>query len=220
MSHGARAKQGATASAGSTSRSLIAHLRNSDPDAWQRLVRLYTPLVCYWCRKLDVPAQDIADVTQEVFRAVAASISRFHRDRPGDTFRGWLRTITRSKVIDYIRARGEEPVAAGGTTALFRLSQQADNFANDEEDETPLRNALFHEALQLIRSEFREPTWKAFWLVAVDGKSPQEAGGELGLSAGAVRVAKCRVLQRLRTVLLESSDFGPDQDKSRGMGNT
>jgi RNA polymerase sigma-70 factor (ECF subfamily) len=169
-------------------------------------VRLYTPLVCYWCRKLDVPAQDIADVTQEVFRAVAASIHRFHRDRPGDTFRGWLRTITRSKVIDYIRARREEPVAAGGTTALFRLSQQADNLDDDDEGEIPLRNALFHDALQLIRSEFREPTWQAFWMVTVDGKSPQDAAAELGLSPGAVRVAKCRVLQRLRAVLLENTD--------------
>src|SRR5688500_5480779 len=84
----------------STSRSLLARLHTNDPLAWDRLIALYAPLVWSWCGKMGLARQDMADVFQEVFKAVAAHIESFHKDRPGDTFRGWLRTITRNKVHD------------------------------------------------------------------------------------------------------------------------
>src|SRR5260370_707050 len=38
----------------------------------------------------------------------------------------------------------------------------------------------------------------SFWQAAVDGRAPIDVGGDLSLSQGAVRVAKSRVLRRLR----------------------
>jgi RNA polymerase sigma-70 factor (ECF subfamily) len=63
---------------------------------------------------------------------------------------------------------------------------------------------LFSRALELIRAEFQERTWRAFWRVVVEGQSPQVIAQELNMSPGAVRVAKSRVLHRLR---LELGDF-------------
>ena len=101
----------------STSRSLLARVNTNDAAAWERLVTLYTPLVWHWCRKMDLPKQEMADIFQEVFQSVAAHIRDFHRDQPGDTFRGWLRTITRNKVHDHYRAQHHEPQAVGGSEA-------------------------------------------------------------------------------------------------------
>jgi RNA polymerase sigma-70 factor (ECF subfamily) len=53
----------------------------------------------------------------------------------------------------------------------------------------------------LIQTDFEERTWQAFWRVVVAGQSPQEVAAELAMTAGAVRVAKCRVLHRLRQEL-------------------
>jgi DNA-directed RNA polymerase specialized sigma24 family protein len=53
----------------------------------------------------------------------------------------------------------------------------------------------------LIRNEFEERTWQALWRTTVDGRSPAEVAGELNMTAGAVRVAKSRVLRRLRQEL-------------------
>jgi RNA polymerase sigma-70 factor (ECF subfamily) len=50
----------------------------------------------------------------------------------------------------------------------------------------------------LIRSEFEERTWRAFWGVAVDDRPAAEVAAELGMSPGAVYIAKSRVLRRLR----------------------
>lgn len=187
----------------STSRSLIERLHANDSVAWDRLVRLYSPLLWHWCRKLHLPPQEIGDVFQEVFQAVAAHLETFHRDRPGDTFRGWLRTITTNKVRDHFRRRQREPQAAGGTEAKAWWSQLADQPDHlPELTELPsAEQALYRRALDLIRSDFEEGTWRAFWGVSVDGRLPQEVAVELNMSPGAVRVAKCRVLQRLRQEL-------------------
>ncbi len=192
----------------STSRSLLARVHNNEEAAWDRLVALYTPLVWHWCRKLDLPRQEAADVFQEVFRAVAAHIRDFHRNRPGDTFRGWLRTITRNKVLDHFRAQNREPRAAGGSEARVWWSRFPESKEMDRAQEGEERyDVLFHSALTLIKSEFQERTWLAFWRVVVEGRTPQAAALELNMSPGAVRVAKCRVLHRLR---LELGDLRPE----------
>ena len=196
----------ASRSVTSTSRSLLVRLRENDSDAWDRLVELYTPLVYFWCRRTNLPQQDIADVVQEVFKAVAANIDRFRKERPEDTFRGWLRTITRSKVSDHGRRQQHQPKAAGGTEAMQRISDTPDPVIDDDVEEEQVCNSVFMQALDQIRVHFQDQTWQAFWKVVVDGKSPKEAGEDLSMTAGAVRVAKSRVLQRLRQEMGELLD--------------
>src|SRR5207245_5477598 len=115
-------------------RSLLARVHANDAAAWDRLVTLYAPLVWHWCRKMQLPAQEAADVFQEVFQAVASHINDFHRDQPGDTFRGWLRTITKNKVHDHFRHHEREPQAAGGTAAKAWWSRFPDVFAAVDEE--------------------------------------------------------------------------------------
>jgi RNA polymerase sigma-70 factor (ECF subfamily) len=173
---------------GSTSRSWLARLRHHEADAWDRLMRLYAPLVLHWCRRSGLRDQDGADVVQEVFRAVAAHVATFAHDRPGGTFRGWLRTITRHRLTDLHRRRQRQADAAGGTDA-------------DDPEEVQAERDLVCRALEAIRGDFTQRTWSAFWRTAVDGQDPAAVAADLGLSAGALRVARCRVLRRLREEL-------------------
>jgi RNA polymerase sigma-70 factor (ECF subfamily) len=193
---------------GSTSRSLLAGARHGTPAAWERLVRLYAPLVASWCRRWEVAEQDIGDVLQEVFTAVASHLDRFRKERPADTFRGWLRTIARSKVADYFRRGAIEPSGGGGTEATRRMEQIPDMRADselpdttDDAAETALVENLLHRALESIRGEFHERTWQAFWQTVVDGRLAADVAAGLDMSPGAVRVAKSRVLLRLRREL-------------------
>jgi RNA polymerase sigma-70 factor (ECF subfamily) len=122
----------------------------------------------------------LPDVVQEVFKAVSLNINRFRHDRPGDTFRGCLRTISRSKVNDCFRKKGKENTAAGGTEAHATFQQIADgslgsdsgNEPNDESPEATEKQLLFRWALELVQRDFEERTWKAFWKVVVDGMAP------------------------------------------------
>ncbi len=190
------------ASSAATSRGLLERAVEQNPAAWERMVVLYAPLVLYWCRQLGLREDDAADVFQEVFQSVAAHISGFRRDQPGSTFRGWLRTITRNKVRDTFRRRHREPTGVGGSEAQALLSQLPEVVAPDEESSgDPAVSALLQRGLDLIRAEFEPRTWQAFWLTAVEGRAPKDVAVELKMSGGAVRVAKSRVLHRLRTEL-------------------
>ncbi len=193
----------------STSPSLLMQLKEGQPAAWERLTALYAPLVYHWCRSMHLAEQDMPDIFQQVFQAVASHIHSFHRDRPGDTFRNWLRAITRNKVRDHFRRNARQAQAAGGTDAQVYFAQiaaprpdeeEADAVCHDEEAE--LRQ-LLRGALEHIRAQVQPQTWLAFWMVVVEGKTPEEVGQELAMRPGTVRVAKSRVLSRLRSELGE-----------------
>lgn len=199
---------------GSTSRSLLACAKGDDPAAWERLVLLYAPLVASWCRRWGVAEQDIVDLLQDVFISVSKSLQRFRKEAPSDTFRGWLLTIARNKVRDYARRSDREPTAAGGTEAWLRLNQVPEtgtvspdhDAAEGDALDDPAFNLVLHQALESIRSEFHERTWQAFWGVVVDGRSAADVGSDLNMAPGTVRVAKSRVLLRLRRELGNVTD--------------
>ncbi len=190
---------------GSTSRSLIARLKEDDAPAWRDLVHLYSPLIFYWCQKSSLPNQECADIVQDVFRSVVSGISTFHKDKPSDSFRGWLRIITRNKILDHFRKTGREAHAAGGTEAQLRLTQtpDIDDELERDPDDLQAEHALYLRAIEMIRKDFKEENWQAFWRVVIDGKSATEVADELGMRPGTVRVAKSRVLKRLRQQLGE-----------------
>jgi RNA polymerase sigma-70 factor (ECF subfamily) len=177
--------------------SLLERARAHDQQAWSRLVALYRPLVQFWCRQAHCPAGEVEDVTQDVFAAVAASLGGFHRDRPGDTFRGWLRGITRNQVLLYFRRNQDRPRPEGGSDALERLQDVADLPAGSAEEAEEV-SQLYRRAVEQVRSEFEERTWQMFWRVVIEGRSPVALAEELGVSPAAVRQAKSRVLRRLK----------------------
>jgi RNA polymerase sigma-70 factor (ECF subfamily) len=183
-----------------TSVTLLQRLRANQADAWGHLVHLYTPLLKYWCARWGVVDDDAEDVIQEVFQAVTTGLGTFRRERPEDTFRGWLHAITRNKLLQHLRAAGRQPRAAGGTDALLRLQELADGTAAvaDEDDPPGELHALYRRALDLVRGDFEERSWRMFWLTAVEGRTPAEVAAELGTTSGAVRKAKSRVLHRLK----------------------
>jgi RNA polymerase sigma-70 factor (ECF subfamily) len=189
--------------------SLLQQARAGDEDAWRQLFRLYTPLVCYWCRKRGIHGADVDDVLQDVFQTTAKALGDFRRARPGDTFRGWLHGITRHKILVFQRRRSSEPQAEGGPEHERRLGELPDSDADTGDgdptavvdDDPTLLHDLFHTVLEMVRKEFEAPTWLAFWRTVIDGQRPVDVADELHVSPAAVRMAKCRVVRRVREQL-------------------
>jgi RNA polymerase sigma-70 factor (ECF subfamily) len=166
---------------GSTSHTLLERVRRSDPEAWRKFVEVYGPLVAYWCRRPGLQADDVADVVQETFRAVARNIDRFRHDREQGSFRGWLRTIVTNKLRDWVRADRRRPTAIGGDDAYRCLLESPDLLAiqTGSDDEVCEQSIIFHGSLALIRAEFNDHTWQAFWRLAVDAAPPSQVAQEL-----------------------------------------
>ncbi len=192
----------------STSSSLVDRIKQRDSDAWQRLADLYSPLVYGWCRHLGVPADDAGDVLQEVFLAVARGIARYRHDREGDTFRGWLWTITQNKVRDHFRNRRAESQATGGTDAQQRLAQIPDELPSTWTSPPPAGQCLSPEqrAVELARAGVEDRTWQAFWRLTVEGLPAAEIAEQLGMSVAAVYKAKYRVMRLVRRELEDLVD--------------
>jgi RNA polymerase sigma-70 factor (ECF subfamily) len=184
-----------------TSLTLLQRLRANEPDAWPRMVQLYTPLIYQWCARSGLQGADVDDVLQEVLLAAATHLDSFRRDRPGDSFRGWLRAITRNMVLLHFRKSGRQPQAGGGTDALSLLQEVADPHADRESDAGAEAEAdvLLRRALELIRGDFEERTWRMFWQTVIDGRSPVEVAADLGVTPAAVRKAKSRVMHRVKS---------------------
>ncbi|MEK6239748.1 MAG: sigma-70 family RNA polymerase sigma factor [Planctomycetales bacterium] len=191
----------------STDVSLLQRVRNNDQDAWRRLVRVYSPLVYQWCRRAGLAPENAADAMQETFLAVARSLHRFRREHPKDSFRGWLWTIARNKTRDGFRRQRNDAEAAGGTSAHRRVQALSDPFAaeNSESNASEECSALLR-ALELIRPDFEQRTWQAFWGMAVEDRAAADLAEELGMKERSVRQAKYRVLQRLRADLQDLID--------------
>jgi len=184
----------------STDLSVLRQAQSGQNAAWRRLIELYGPLVHAWCRRGGLDGPELEDVFQEVFLTVAARLPAFRRDRPGDTFRGWLRLITRSKLVDFVR-HSPPARAAGGTDAHgFLQNVTAPSAISDNPDDDPNeQRVLAARALDLLKSQFDDRTWQAFWRTTVESANSATVAAELGMTANAVRKAKVRVLHKLRT---------------------
>jgi RNA polymerase sigma-70 factor (ECF subfamily) len=192
----------AAAEPSSISSTLLDQLRARRPEAWRRLVDLYGPVVYRWSRQLGVGSADAADVVQEVFSAVAVRVAQFRREKPGDSFGGWLRTIARNKVCDYFRRRQGRADAEGGTQAYRRLLELAETPDASTTAEALGPDSRFPQRLMdLVRVEFENRTWEVFQRIVVEGQSPAEVAAAMGLRLPAVYKAKSRVLRRLREEL-------------------
>jgi RNA polymerase sigma-70 factor (ECF subfamily) len=135
-----------------------------------------------------------------VFGVVSTRIEDYRHDRPGDSFRGWLWGITSNKVKEFARRQAANPQAFGGTAAHVQLNEvpELPPEESQAEDLRDTNRGMLHRAIGLIRDEFEEKTWQAFWRAAIDEQKAPDIAEELGMTSMAVRQAKCRVLRRLK----------------------
>jgi RNA polymerase sigma-70 factor (ECF subfamily) len=189
-----------------TRASLLVRLRDpGDGDAWEQFVQVYGPVVYGFARKRGVQDADAADLMQEVLRSLMTSARRLDYDPKRGSFRNWLFTVTRNKLID-LREKQRRGQAVGGSSALEMLDQQP---SRDDESlwDEEFRRQVFSVAAEQVKVEFEPTTWSAFWSTAVEGAKPQEVAAALGISVGAVYVAKSRVQARLKERVAELNEI-------------
>jgi len=184
---------------GTTSTSLIRRLKLSQRDeaAWKRLVELYGRLVLSWCRKAGVKQNDRQDVFQDIFSAVNRKIHDFQWGNAEQTFRGWLRVIATSKINDKHRKNKTLPQTFSDThfdDILGKMVVKESDIDHDTE-----RTILMRRAVEIVKPDFAEKTWEAFKRTEIDGQTATETAVELDMTPAAVRQAKKRVLDRIRS---------------------
>jgi RNA polymerase sigma-70 factor (ECF subfamily) len=183
----------------STASDLLAAAKRLEPRAWQELVDRYSWLVLRWCRQEGLDGDDARDVLQAVLLRVVQNLDRFEKDGQTAAFRRWLRTLTHSQVADFRRTAANQPRGHGGSSAQVRLSAVAEG--GPRAAISPRIVSLLDRFWQLVDrlEETIEPsTWQAFWLTTFENLNSAEAAQMLRMTPAAVRMAKARVVRRIR----------------------
>jgi len=174
---------------------------SADAEAWRQFADLYARVIYGYCRRRGLQDADAADVTQEVLAQVARSIRSFEYSPERGRFRGWLGTVTHSKIERFRRSRnrGEGgPTGDPSARAADAPIEEAESGGADPEWIDEFNAKVLRAAMERIRPDFEPQTWRAFELTWIGNRSPQEAAREVGCRVHAIYVAKSRVLQRLR----------------------
>lgn len=182
-----------------TRASLLVRLGNpQDRAAWQQFVELYGTLVYSFARGRGLQDADAADLTQEVFTAIAQSVGRWRFDAQKGSFRGWLYGVTRHRIARFVRSRRRQAIGTGDAAAQEILNEQpSTDSALENMWEQEFQQQLFRLAVAQVKDSFAPSTWSAFWRTAVEGKSAAIVASELDLSVGSIYVARSRVLARI-----------------------
>jgi RNA polymerase sigma-70 factor (ECF subfamily) len=140
--------------------------------------------------------QSADDVAQEVCIALVSALPRY-RDM-GRPFVSFVFGIASHKVADAMRS------AASLAIPTEDLPDEADDRPGPEETAVAYLEA---ERVRALLARLPVQQRELLVLRVLAGLSAQETGDELGMSAGAVRVAQHRALARLRVIAREEAMF-------------
>ncbi|MFT5328589.1 MAG: RNA polymerase sigma factor (sigma-70 family) [Planctomycetaceae bacterium] len=180
--------------------SLLLRLRNpQDEQAWREFLEIYEPLIERLSRRRGLQHADARELVQEVLLAVSGAIDRWDPDEAKGSFRGWLSTITRNLTINLLKREGRHTRGTGDSEFARLMNEQPDPVGeNTALFDLEYRRRLFQFAAEHVQEQFEEATWQAFWKTSVEQQPLVDVCEELGLSRGAIYVARSRVMAKLR----------------------
>jgi RNA polymerase sigma-70 factor (ECF subfamily) len=179
--------------------SLLVRIKDPrDREAWDQFVEIYAPVVYQMARRRGLQDADAADLTQDVLRSVSGAVGRLDYDRSKGTFRSWLYTVTRNALNTFFDAQRRWPRGTGDSAVQEWLEGRSGEEEESAAWDREYQRRLLTYAAEQVRPSFEESTWQAFWQTAVDGDGGKEVARRLGMSLGAVYIAKSRVLSRIK----------------------
>ena len=189
-----------------TSESLIARVKDpADAAAWSEFLAIYRPVVYRLARRRGLQDADAEDLVQQVFMAVSQAIDGWQPGADRPPFRAWLAKVAKNAILNALTRRKPD-LASGRTSVQELLAEWPDHDgASASELVRESRRELFRFAAEEIRPEFGEATWSMFWETAVNGRPVEEVAGLHKRSSGAVYMARCHVMKRLKDRIGEAT---------------
>ena len=186
-----------------TPKSLLLRIsQDGDRTAWPEFVTILVPAMTAWTRKLPVRLHDndAEELIQNILVELWRMLPGFHYDE-SKSFRRLLQKMLHDRSMDLLRQKYRQR-----GTSLDEV-QHPEHFDFPTLEHEEVRTRMLHQILEIVRAEFSEITWRAFWEHCIQGRAPREIAEELSISPGTVYVSKQRVLTLLRA---RFGEFLPD----------
>jgi len=189
---------------------LVARARNGDKQAWDALVERYAPLIWSICRRHQLGAADVGDVSQSVWLRLVDQLDKI---RDPAALPGWLATTTRRECRRVVRAaRGLRPVGYE-----LDVEDLPDELAETTEQE--VLEAERHAALRQAFGALDPFSRQLIALLIQDPPVPYaEISAELGIAVGSIGPYRGRCLEKLRrhpaiAALIDTENRAPRDDR-------
>ena len=190
-----------------TRASLILRLQDADDmAAWDEFAAIYGPVIFHVASSRGFQAADAENLVQEVFMAVASSISKWLGREDHGSFRAWLLRIARNAAVDMLTQKATRAFGRDGEAAQMHLA----NIPAREELASSLdleyERIVFQWATARVRESVADHTWQAFWLTSIEELSVEEAAVRLNTRPGNIYFARSRVLARIKQLVSQYQD--------------
>jgi RNA polymerase sigma factor (sigma-70 family) len=188
---------------------LIGRLKNwDDQESWREFFDTYWKLIYGVARRAGLSPQDAQDVVQETVVSVCKAIDRFRADPQRGSFKGWLLTITRSRIIDLQRKRQREaavtvpaPPASTRSTALEdRLVDPSGNGFDSLWNAEWERN-LISLALERLERTTSARHYQIFLLHVIKQHSAEKVAKATGVPTNQIYLIKHRLTPEFREAI-------------------
>jgi RNA polymerase sigma factor (sigma-70 family) len=165
---------------------LVEQARAGDQDAWDRIVKRFSPLVWSVCRRYSISGVDAEDVAASVWLRL---VERLGTIREPAALAGWIATTTRRECLQALRAASRQvptendvfPDEAGADTDEWLLKQER------------------HIVLRLAFVELSERCRRLLAILFDDPATPYaDIATTLGIAIGGIGPTRMRCLDRLR----------------------
>lgn len=180
-----------------TRQTLIMRVKNQDDQqAWGEFVLYYQSFIKVILKYLNVKANDIDDLSQEILLKVWKAFSTLNYDVEKARFRTWMNKVIRNAVIDFHRSRNRKIQTVENNEEI-----QADNFPMNKDQFSQVidkewRAHITNLALERIKPEFIGNAIDVFNM-CLDGIPTKEIAEKLDIAEVSVYKLRKRVEEKL-----------------------
>lgn len=186
-------------SAYKTRKSLLLRLKDSSNEAsWHEFYAIYGRMIFGYALRYRLSHAEAEDIVQDVCVKLFRQILVFEYSPDQGHFRGWLKTVTKHTVIDFIRRKERRSNHLGNYRNHAEIIHEETTAKDDALWQREWEKALLDAALQRVYSRISDHCRKVFHLFVVEDIPANEVGLQLGIEANAVYACKHRILRMIR----------------------
>ena len=188
-----------------TRASLLRRVRNPrDEDSWREFFHIYQPLLYRYARARGLDPEKAEEVAQQCLALLTEKMPTFEYDPEKCSFKGWLKHVTRLRIVDQYRRRqpGHRPLKPPGqdtrsTATIERIEDphgvELEKIWDDEWEQN-----LVDVAMERVKRQVNAEHYQMFYMSAVQGISPREVAKMLGKNVGHVYLVRHRVAKLVK----------------------
>lgn len=189
-----------------TSPTLLSRLRVwDDTTAWNLFSEQYGKLLRQWGHSKLKDADEVEEVRQLVLWEAARRLVGFQYNRR-QSFRGWLRTLFQSRLLDFLKQKRRRTQRERDFAIVQRPSlEMSSGLSESTETTNPQRRverarqqSRIDAAMLSVRERVTDKTWTIFWEIAVENQPIASVAAQHEMKYASAFAAFSRVSRMLR----------------------